>query len=148
MANYQADTLYNCTAENCGDIGVSYFAFDNNSSGDLLSFSVHNKVGQLSNLYWGWAKRLNVVDKNGYVTETSMFDQDSEYLSGKNVPVTTTEYDLHGAPVKRISMDKEKKVFNNPANGVATVVYKYDEQGKRIETLQYDKENVLVEPKK
>ena len=27
MANYMADTLYNCTAENCGDIGVSYFTF-------------------------------------------------------------------------------------------------------------------------
>ncbi|MCK7537146.1 MAG: hypothetical protein MZV63_42370 [Marinilabiliales bacterium] len=25
MANYMGDTLYNCTAENCGDIGVSYF---------------------------------------------------------------------------------------------------------------------------
>jgi len=46
MANYQADTLYNCTAENCGDIGVSYFLFENNASGDLLSFSVHNSSGQ------------------------------------------------------------------------------------------------------
>ena len=27
MANFKADTLYNCTAENCGDIGVSYFTF-------------------------------------------------------------------------------------------------------------------------
>ena len=33
MANYNADTLYNCTAENCGDIGVSYFAFENNAKG-------------------------------------------------------------------------------------------------------------------
>ncbi len=148
MANYQADTLYNCTAENCGDIGVSYFKFENNSSGDLLNFSVHNKIGQLSNLYWGWAKRVNVVDPNGYVTETSMFDQDNEYLSGKNVPVTKTEYDAHGAVVKRISMDKERKIINNPGNGVAITVYKYDDQGKRTETLQYDKENVLVVPKK
>ena len=148
MANYQADTLYNCTAENCGDIGVSYFKFANNNSGDLLSFEVHNKIGQLSNLYWGWAKRVNVVDANGYVTETSMFDQDNEYLGGKNVPVTRTEYDAHGAVVKRISMDKEKKIMNNPANGVAIIAYKYDDHGTRTETLQYDKENVLIPPKK
>ncbi|MCK9641237.1 MAG: hypothetical protein M0R39_15135 [Prolixibacteraceae bacterium] len=148
MANYQADTLYNCTAENCGDIGVSYFKFANNNSGDLLSFEVHNKIGQLSNLYWGWAKRVNAVDANGYVTETSMFDQDNEYLGGKNVPVTRTEYDAHGAVVKRISMDKEKKIMNNPANGVAIIAYKYDDHGTRTETLQYDKENVLIPPKK
>jgi len=147
MANYQADTLYNCTAENCGDIGVSYFAFDNNTQGDLESFSVHNTVGQLSNLYWGWAKRINVVDGNGYVIESTQFDQDNEYLGGKNVPVTTSVYDEHGALLKRISMDKDKNVVNNPGNGVATVEYKYDEQGHRIETLQYDKDNVLVEKK-
>lgn len=148
MANYQADSLYNCTAENCGDIGVSYFKFDYNEAGDLLSFSVHNTAGQLSNLYWGWAKRVNVVDANGYVTETTQYDQDNEYLSGKNVPVTLSEYDQHGALVKRISADKEKKIVNNPGNGVAIVAYKYNEQGQRTETLQYDKENVLVEPKK
>ena len=111
MANYQADTLYNCTAENCGDIGVSYFKFDNNSSGDLLSFSVHNKVGQLSNLYWGWAKRLNVVDPNGYVTETSMFDQDNEYLSKRTYLLL--KRNTMNMAVKRISMDKEK-IMNNP----------------------------------
>jgi hypothetical protein len=144
MANYNADTLYNCTAENCGDIGVSYFQFENNASGDLLSFSVHNTVGQLSNLYWGWAKRVNVVDANGYVLETTQFDQDNEYLGGKNIPVSKTEYDLHGAPVKRISMDKNKQIVNNPANGVAIVVYKYDEQGQRTETINNDKDNVLV----
>ena len=38
MANYKADTLYNCTAENCGDIGVSYFTFVPNKDGDLESF--------------------------------------------------------------------------------------------------------------
>jgi hypothetical protein len=147
MANYQADTLYNCTAENCGDIGVSYFTFENNENGDLLSFSVHNTVGQLSNLYWGWAKRLNVVDENGYVVETTMFDQDDEYLGGKNVPVTKSEYDEHGALVKRISLDKDKNVVNNPGNGVATVVYKYDEQGRRVETQELDKDGQAVEKK-
>ena len=35
MANYMADTLYNCTAENCGDIGVSYFTFEPNEDGDV-----------------------------------------------------------------------------------------------------------------
>lgn len=148
MANYNADTLYNCTAENCGDIGVSYFKFENNASGDMLDFSVHNTAGQLSNLYWGWAKRVNVVDQNGYVIESSQFDQDNEFLGGKNVPVTQTVYDEHGAVVKRISLDKDKKIVNNPANGVAIVVYKYDEQGRRVETIQYDKDNVVVAQKK
>jgi hypothetical protein len=148
MANYNADTLYNCTAENCGDIGVSYFKFENNASGDLLHFSVHNTAGQLSNLYWGWAKRVNVVDNNGYVIESTQFDQDNEYLSGKNVPVSKSEYDVHGALVKKISMDKDKNIVNNPGNGVAIVEYKYDEQGRRIETVQYDKDNVLLAQKK
>ena len=147
MANYQADTLYNCTAENCGDIGVSYFAFVNNKSGDVESFSVHNTVGQLSNLYWGWAKRINVVDENGNVVETTVFDQDDEYLGGKNVPITKSEYDEHGALVKRVSMDKDKNIVNNPGDGVATTVYKYDAEGHRTETLQYDKDNELVEKK-
>ena len=148
MANYNADTLYNCTAENCGDIGVSYFKFVNNASGDMLDFSVHNTAGQLSNLYWGWAKRVNVVDQNGNVLESSQFDQDNEYIGGKNVPVTQSVYDEHGAVVKRISLDKDKKIVNNPANGVAIVVYKYDEQGRRVETIQYDKDNVVVVQKK
>jgi hypothetical protein len=144
MANYQADSLYNCTAENCGDIGVSYFSFENNKSGDILSFSVHNKAGQSSNLYWGWSKRVNVIDENGYVLETTLFDQDNEYLGGKNVPVTKSEFDEHGALVKRISMDKDKNIVNNPGNGVSTDVYKYDEAGHRTETLHYDKNEVLV----
>jgi len=147
MANYQADTLYNCTAENCGDIGVSYFLFENNAAGDLLSFSVHNASGQSSNLYWGWSKILNIVDGNGYVIEATLFDQDNEYLGGKNLPVTKTEYDDHGALVKRISLDKDKNIENNPADGVAITKYTYDEQGRRTETLKYDKNEVLVPTK-
>ncbi len=83
MMNFEADTMYNCTAENCGDIGVSYFEFKNSPQGEVLSFSVHNTVGQLSNLFWGWAKRINQIDENGYNIETAVFDQDDEYLSGK-----------------------------------------------------------------
>ncbi|MDP3431762.1 MAG: hypothetical protein Q8T04_02190 [Bacteroidota bacterium] len=147
MANYQADTLYNCTAENCGDIGVSYFLFENNTDGDLLNFSVHNTAGQLSNLYWGWAKRTNVVDEYGYAIETTQFDQDDELLGGKSLPIIKSEYDEHGALVKRISLDKDKNIANNPGDGVAITVYKYDEQGRRIETLRYDKNEVLVEKK-
>jgi hypothetical protein len=144
MANYDMDTLYNCTAENCGDNGVSYFQFKNNENGDLLHFSVHNATGLLSNLYWGWAKRVNVVDENGYVIESTLFDQDEEYLGGKNIPVTQTVYNEQGAPVKRISLDDEKNIVNNPNNGVAIEEYKYDENGLRIETLRYDKDNVLI----
>ncbi len=40
MANYQGDSMYNCTVENCGDIGVSYFSFDYNDAGDLTRFTV------------------------------------------------------------------------------------------------------------
>jgi hypothetical protein len=147
MANYEEDTLYNCTEENCGDIGVSYFLFVNNKDGDVQNFSVHNTVGQLSNLYGGWAKRTNIVNENGYITETTQFDQDDEHLSGKRLPVTTSVYDKHGAIVKRITMDKDKNIANNPNSGVAIVEYKYDKEGRRIETVEFDKDGILVEKK-
>jgi len=144
MANYMGDTLYNCTAENCGDIGVSYFLFEPNDKGDLLSFSVFNVYGQMSNLYAGWSKRLNKVDENGYVTETAVFDQDNEYVGGKSIPVTQNVYDAHGALVEVKNMDKDRNVINHPETGVAITVHKYDEQGNRVETLRYDKEMVAV----
>jgi hypothetical protein len=144
MANYQGDTLYNCTAENCGDIGVSYFLFEPNEYGDLLSFSVHNTVGQYSNLYWGWAKRINKVDANGYVLETAVYDQDEEYLGGKNVPVTQYTYDDHGAVLTVKNMDKDRNLINDPNSGVAVTEYKYDDKGERSDTLTYDKDNKLV----
>ncbi len=144
MANFEADTLYNCTAENCGDIGVSYFLFENSEKGDLKTFSVHNTVGQLSNLYFGWAKRVNEIDKNGYVVKTIIYDQDNEFVAGKNIPVIQSVYDVHGALQKRISKDKNENVVNNPGNGVAITEYKYDGKGHRIETLQYDKDGNLV----
>ncbi len=147
LANYDRDTLYNCTAENCGDIGVSYFAFENNTAGDVLSFSVHHTSGRLSNLYWGWAKRLNKVDQNGYVTETAMYDQDDEYLGGKNVPVTQSVYDEHGALIQRINMDENRVVINHPETGVAIVEYKYNDQGRRTETLRLNKDKVKIEEK-
>jgi hypothetical protein len=144
MANYQGDTLYNCTAENCGDIGVSYFKFETNEHGDLLDFSVHNTVGQFSNLYWGWARRVNKVDPNGYVLETAVFDQDEEYLGGKNVPVTQYSYDDHGAVVTVKNLDKDRNLINDPNSGVAVTEYKYDEKGERNDTLTYDKDSKLV----
>jgi hypothetical protein len=144
MANYQGDTLYNCTAENCGDIGVSYFSFVPNEYGDLLSFTVYNTVGQLSNLYWGWAKRINKVDENGYVVETAIYDQDDEYLSGKNVPVIQYEYDDHGALVQVKNMDKDRNLINNPENGIAMTEYRYNDYGRRIETINYDKDNKVI----
>ncbi len=144
MANYDADTLYNCTAENCGDNGVSYFLFKTNDSGALLDFSVYNTTGLLSNLYFGWAKRINVVDENGNVVESTLYDQDDEYLGGKNIPTTKLVYDEHGAPVKRISLDENKQIVNNPNNGVAIEEYKYNDNGLRVETVRYDKDNVQI----
>ncbi|HUX56582.1 MAG TPA: hypothetical protein VMV77_06385 [Bacteroidales bacterium] len=144
MANYMADTLYNCTAENCGDIGVSYFAFTPNENGDVESFSVFNAIGQMSNLYWGWSKRENKFDANGYALETAIFDQDDEYLGGKNVPVIQNVYDNHGAVIELYNMDKDRNVINHPESGVAITEYKYDELGNRTETLRYDKDRVEV----
>lgn len=147
MANYQADTLYNCTEENCGDIGVSYFAFDVNDKGDLLKFTVCNTVGQLSNLYWGWAKFEQKLDENGNLTEIAYWDQDNEYLSGKSVPVRQFKYDEHGAVTEVTFMDSERNVINDPKEGFAIVEYKYNEQGNPTDTIRYDKERVVIAPK-
>lgn len=147
MANYQEDTLYNCTEENCGDIGVSYFLLENTKDGDVVNFSVHNTGGQLSNLYSGWAKRVNVLDENGYMLETTQYDQDDEPLSGKKLPVTKSVYDEHGAMVKKITMDINKNVANDPNNGVAVVEYQYDAEGHRTGSIEYDKDGAVVEKK-
>jgi YD repeat-containing protein len=144
MANYMADTLYNCTAENCGDIGVSYFTFSPNQYGDVDTFSVFNVTGQMSNLYWGWSKRVSKFDENGNVLETAYFDQDDEYVAGKNVPVTQYVYDEYGALIEVKSMDKDRNLMNNPENGVAITEYKYNDLGKRTETLRYDKDRVAL----
>jgi len=144
MANYMADTLYNCTAENCGDIGVSYFTFEPNEFGDVESFAVYNVTGQMSNLYWGWSKRVSKYDENGYVLETAYFDQDNEYLGGKSVPVTQYEYDQHGALLLSKNLDSNRNVINHPESGVAMTEYKYDEKGNRTETLRYDKDSKPV----
>ena len=144
MANFKADTLYNCTAENCGDIGVSYFTFATNQYGDLENFSVFNVTGQMSNLYWGWSKQVSKYDENGYLLETRLFDQDNEYVGGKLVPVTQASYDSHGARLELKNMDKNGNLINSPDNGVAITDYKYDEVGNRTETLSFDKDKVAV----
>jgi len=144
MANFKADTLYNCTAENCGDIGVSYFTFSPNVKGDIESFAVFNATGQMSNLYWGWSKRISMFDENGYVLETKVFDQDNEYVTGKLVPVTKNTYDSHGALTEVKNVDKDGNVINSPDNGVGIIEYKYDELGHRTETLTFDKDRVPV----
>ena len=144
MANFKADTLYNCTAENCGDIGVSYFSFTPNQNGDLEQFSVFNVTGQMSNLYWGWSKRLNKFDENGYVLETTVFDQDNEYVKGKLIPVTRNTYDSHGALTEVKNLDKDGNLINSLDKGVAITEYKYDELGNRTETLTFDKDKSPV----
>jgi len=147
LANYMADTLYNCTAENCGDIGVSYFIFEPNENGDLLGFSVFNVYGQMSNLSAGWSKRKNKVDENGYVLETEVYDQDDEFVSGNNIPISQNTYDSHGALIEVKNLDKDRNIINHPQSGVAITEYKYDEAGQRTETLRYDKDRVAVTPK-
>ena len=144
MANYMGDTLYNCTAENCGDIGVSYFTFAPSEQGDVEDFAVFNVTGLMSNLYWGWSKRVSKYDEYGNVLETVYYDQDNEYVGGKMVPVTQYTYDQHGALVETLNMDKDRNIINSPENGVAITEYKYDEKGNRTETLRYDKDRVAV----
>jgi len=144
MANYKADTLYNCTAENCGDIGVSYFSFSPNEHGDVQQFSVFNVFGQMSNLYWGWSKRVTKFDENGYSLETEVYDQDNEYVSGKLIPVEQNTYDSHGALTESRNLDKSRNLVNDLENGVAITQYKYDEKGNRTETLYFDKNNSPV----
>jgi YD repeat-containing protein len=144
MANFKADTLYNCTAENCGDIGVSYFTFVPNEMGDVVSFQVFNVTGQMSNLYWGWSKRMSKYDENGNMLEEVYFDQDDEYVSGKLVPITQNKYDEHGAVVETRSLDKDGNLINNPENGVAITEYRYDDLGNRTETLRFDKDRTPV----
>jgi hypothetical protein len=140
MANYMADTLYNCTAENCGDIGVSYFSFSPDQNGNVEKFAVFNVTGQMSNLYWGWSKRISKYDKDGNMLEQVYYDQDDEYVGGKLVPVTINAYDDHGALTEVKSLDKDRNLINNPADGVAITEYKYDELGNRTETLKFDKD--------
>ena len=47
--------------------------------------------------------------------------------------------------VRSSSLDADNNLINNPNNGVAVVEYKYDEQGKRVETLRFDKDMNPVE---
>ena len=42
------------------------------------------------------------------------------------------------------SLDKDRNLINNPADGVAITEYKYDELGNRTETLKFDKDRVPV----
>jgi len=144
MANYQADTLYNCTAENCGDIGVSYFSFVVNDKGDLQEFSVHNASGKQSNLYWGWSKFVNQVDSLGYVTESTFWDQDLEFLSGKNVPIHQYKYDVHGARIEEIALDSKKNIINDPNSGIAIKEFHYNELGQPTDTIKYDSKRVKI----
>jgi len=144
MANYKADTLYNCTAENCGDIGVSYFTFSPDEKGDVKEFSVFNVFGQMSNLYWGWSRRVTKYDENGYAIEEEVYDQDNELVSGKLIPVEQNTYDSHGALSEVRSMDKNRNLINDTESGVAITEYKYDDLGNRTETLKYDKDRIPV----
>ena len=138
MANYMADTLYDCTAENCGEVGVSYFAFENNAMGALTKFSVFNSHGQMSNLYWGWSKFENKVDENGYTIESFFWDQDNEPLAGKTNPLTVNKYDEHGSLIERQFMDKDRNLFLREGPNAAVIKYSYDEKGLPVDTTYFD----------
>lgn len=145
MENYQGDTLYNCTAENCGETGVSYFTFENNKEGDLLKFHVRNTSGKYSNLYWGWARFEQVVDANGYVTERAYFDQDEEYISnGKVAPIRQYVYDAFGAVVEVKNLNAKREPMELGDKKVAAVKYVYDQVGHPTDTLRFDAKGVEI----
>ena len=139
MANYNNDSLYDCTAENCGNIGVSYFDFKMDPNGGLLEFSVHSTTGQLSNLYWGWARFEQKIDENGYVTERVMYDQDDEMLSGKKVPIIESKYDDGGLLLEEKYLNAQRQLMEAPWDSVAVRQYKYDKVGHVTETILLDK---------
>ena len=142
MANYEKDALYDCTAENCGNIGVSYFDFTMNEDGGLLEFSVHSTTGQLSNLYWGWARFSLTLDENGYAIERRMYDQDDELVGGKMIPISQFTYDESGSLIEEKYLDMDRQLMNNPRDSVAVKQFNYDEYGHRSETISFDKEMV------
>jgi hypothetical protein len=144
MANYQGDTMYNCTVENCGDIGVSYFSFEYNNAGDLTSFAVRSLTGQLSNLYWGWAKFENKYDENGNNIENVMYDQDDEPLAGMSVPVTQMVYDERGLLVETKNMDISRNLINHPQSGVSVVQYTFDELGHPSDTIKLNSDLAVL----
>ena len=139
MENFQGDTLYNCTAENCGETGVSYFTFENNADGDLLKFHVRNTSGKYSNLYWGWARFEQVVDANGYVTERAYFDQDEEPISnGKVAPIRQYVYDAAGAVVEVKNLNAKREPMEIGDKKVAAMKFVYDQAGNPTDTLRFD----------
>lgn len=138
MANYMADTLYDCTAENCGEVGVSYFLFENNDKGGLTKFSVFNSHGQMSNLYWGWSRFENTLDENGYTVEQFFYDQDNEPMGGKSNPLTVNKFDEHGALVERAFFDKDRKPFLREGPNAAVIRYTYDDAGNPVDTTYFD----------
>jgi hypothetical protein len=145
MANYNNDSLYDCTAENCGNIGVSYFDFSMDPNGGLLEFSVHSTTGQLSNLYWGWARFEQVLDENGYVIERIMYDQDNELLSGKKIPIIQSKYDDGGLLLEQRYLNAQRQLMESASDSVAVKQFKYDEYGQVTETILLDKN---MNPKK
>ena len=138
LANYMADTLYDCTEENCGEVGVSYFIFKNNEKGGLTDFAVFNSHGQMSNLYSGWSKFANTLDENGYIVKSFFWDQDNEPISGKRNPLTLNKFDEHGALIERQFMDKNGNLFLRPGTDAAVIKYTYDEMGNPVDTAYFD----------
>jgi len=138
LANYMADTLYDCTEENCGEVGVSYFLFKNTDKGALTDFAVFNSQGQMSNLYSGWSKFQNTVDENGYVVKSFFWDQDNEPLSGTRNPLTVSKYDEHGAVIERQFQDKDGNLVIRKGPDAAVVKYTYDETGAPADTTYFD----------
>lgn len=139
MANYIDDELYNCTADNCGDDGVSYFTFESNEKGSLLDFKVFNLEGKYSNLFFGWARFTLQVDSLGYVTERVYYNEDEQYMKTTSAPIMQYTYDAYGAITEIRMLDEKREPFESEKSKAAIIKYTYNEQGFPTDTVRLNK---------
>ncbi len=139
MANYIDDELYNCTADNCGDDGVSYFTFESNEKGALLDFKVFNIDGKYANLFFGWARFTLSLDSLGYVAERIYYNENEELIQTTSAPIMQFTYDIHGAISEIRMLDENRKPFESEKSKVSLIRYTYSEQGFPVDTIRLNK---------
>jgi hypothetical protein len=140
MANFRNDSLYNCTAESCGEGGVAYFTFSPDESGNVGKIEIFNKEGQRST-HLGWSQCVLKYDKDGNVTQRSFLDVNDEPVTGEQMPVIMYDYDEHGALTEIRNYGAVEELKNNPLTGAAITRYTYDDAGRLKSTHFYDSEN-------
>jgi YD repeat-containing protein len=115
------------------------------TAGFFLTFCCESPAPAEDGSVGQWARFEQTIDKNGYVTERVMYDQDNELLSGKEVPITQSKYDDGGLLLEQKYFDAQRQLMESPTDSVAVKQYKYDEFGHLTETILFDKN---MNPKK